>query len=114
MTDERDRFADADRLLASIATDEGDNLEALRPYGTTEDIERVIHALGDEAIGAAIGTLGDGKEFFAAAFLCGVAAAHQEGREWAEWLLTNHRIMPLLNLGNLRAAARRIAAGGHR
>lgn len=107
------RFDDADLLLATAAREDGLTLEDVRPFGTTVDVERIIHALGDEAIAAALGTGGSGREFFAAAFLCGVAAAHQEGLAWAEWLITQDRIMPLVNLGNLRAAARRIAAGGH-
>lgn len=107
------RFDDADLLFATATRDEGLSLEDAKPFGTTQDVDRILHALRDEAIGAAYAVRGDGTEFFAAGFMLGLVAAHAEGLAWVEWICANDRLMPLVNLGSMRAAARRIAAGGH-
>lgn len=115
------RFDDADAIFDARLAVEG--VASDRPSETSQDIDRVLHAIGDEGKTAFLAAVMYGDpvsgskvvnpaELFGQGFLVGVAAVQISGVAWAEWLLTAKEI-PAINLGVSRAAACRIIAGGH-
>lgn len=104
----------ADEVYRDGIRGRGRTFEELSPTGRTDDPDLVRKSLSEEGWGCAkalaAGPFVDSREIFAAGFLTGIVAAHREGLAWAEWIIQSD-LVPLVNLGSMRAAARRIAAG---